>query len=100
MRSFLSRHAVLARTRETDGLELFDDRYQGELESMGAYFDYLLTEMGTSRVISEVPPWLQSCLDLDVTDFASDMENGGDVTTIERPKRRRASIRCLRALIT
>jgi antirestriction protein len=78
-------YASLVGTREIDGLELFEDRYQGEWDSVQAYAEHLLDELDSERVINEAPEWLQPYLKLDTEGFARDLEYSGDITTIERP---------------
>jgi antirestriction protein len=68
-----------------DLLEQFEDRYQGEWDTVEAYADYLLDELDAHRVVNEAPEWLQPYLKLDVEGFARDLEMGGDVITDERP---------------
>ena len=63
-----------------DLIEQFEDRYQGEWESIEAYAECLLDELGAQRVIDEAPKWLQPYLKLDVEGFARDLEVGSDIT--------------------
>ena len=78
-------YASLVGTREIDGLELFEDRYQGEWDSVQSYAEHLLDELDAERVVNEAPEWLQPYLKLDAEGFARDLEYSGDITTIERP---------------
>lgn len=68
-----------------DVIEQFEDRYQGEWESVEAYGEYLLNELGAQRAVDEAPEWLQPYLKLDVTGFARDLEINGDVISSESP---------------
>lgn len=68
-----------------DLIEQFEDRYQGEWESIETYAEYLLDELGAQRVVDEAPEWLQPYLKLDVEEFARDLELSGDVLAIDRP---------------
>jgi antirestriction protein len=77
--------ASLVGTREIDGLERFEDRYQGEWDSIEAYAEDLLDQLGAHRMIDETPEWLQSYLALDAGAFGRDLELNGDVSTIETP---------------
>lgn len=68
---------------QSEGLiERFEDCYQGEWESIEAYAEHLLEELGAQRTIDEAPEWLQPYLKLDVEGFARDLELGGDVIVI------------------
>ena len=71
-----------------DLIEQFEDHYQGEWESVEAYAEYLLDELGAQRVIDEAPEWLQPYLKLDVEGFARDLEIGGDVYVVAYGGRR------------
>jgi antirestriction protein len=68
-----------------DLIEQFEDRYQGEWESIEAYAEYLLDELGAQRIIDEAPEWLQPYLNLDTEGFARDLELNGDVASVETP---------------
>lgn len=69
--------------RSTDLIEQFEDRYQGEWDSVEAYAENLLDELGANRIIDEAPEWLQGYLTLDVSGFARDLEICGDIVTAE-----------------
>jgi antirestriction protein len=66
---------------DPEQLDQFEERFQGEWESVEAYAENLLEEMGAPKVIDEAPEWLQPYLDLNVASFARDLEAGGDITT-------------------
>lgn len=82
--------AWVAHVGETgdDLIEQFEDRYQGEWESIEAYAEYLLDELSAKRVIDEAPEWLQPYLKLDVEGFARDLELGGDAIAADSPRGR------------
>jgi antirestriction protein len=69
------------------GLDLvtqFEAHYLGEWESVEAYAENMLDELGAKRVRSDAPEWLQPYLSVDVAGFARDLEVGGDVVVVER----------------
>ena len=69
--------------RSDDLIEQFEDRYQGQWESVESYAEHLLEELDAERIVTEAPEWLQPYLKLDVAGFARDLEIGGDITTAE-----------------
>lgn len=68
-----------------DLLDQFEDRFQGEWESVEAYAEMLLDELGANRIVDEAPEWLQPYVSVDVAGFARDLEISGDVVTAEHP---------------
>jgi antirestriction protein len=67
--------------RSPDVIDRFEDHYQGKWESVQAYAENLLDELGAQRTITDAPQWLQSYLTLDVAGFARDLEISGDIIT-------------------
>lgn len=67
-----------------DLIEQFEDRYQGEWESIEAYAEYMLDELGAHRIVDEAPEWLQPYLKLDVEGFARDLELNGQLICLAR----------------
>jgi len=69
---------------DEDLLVQFEDVYLGEWETVTAYADELLADLGyhdqTSRA---VPDWLAPYVHVDVDAFARDLQLGGDITAIE-----------------
>ncbi|MCU1387848.1 MAG: antirestriction protein ArdA [Ilumatobacteraceae bacterium] len=78
-------YGALVGTRDVDGLDQFEERFQGEWESVEAYADDMLDQLDAQRVINEAPAWLQPYLTLDVHSFARDLELGGDIMTADAP---------------
>ena len=72
--------------RSDEATEQFEDRYQGQWESVEAYAEYMLDELDAHRVVNEAPEWLQPYLTIDVQGFARDLEIGGDIVTAETPE--------------
>jgi antirestriction protein len=66
-------------------VDQFDDRYQGEWDSLEAYAEMLLEELGADRIIDEAPEWLQPYISIDADGFSRDLEISGDIVTVERP---------------
>jgi antirestriction protein len=67
---------------EADEMERFEDAYLGHAESLEAYAEELLEDMGVLRQIEELlPDHLQTYVKFDVEGFARDLELSGDVGT-------------------
>jgi antirestriction protein len=77
--------AAWAATAGTDpaALVLFEEAYRGHWDSLTAYAEELLDDLGASEVLEQVPDWLQPYMQLDVEGFARDLRLGGDVQTVE-----------------
>lgn len=60
---------------DLEQMEQFEERFQGEWESVEAYAENLLDEIGAQRLIDDAPDWLQSYLKLDVAGFARDLDD-------------------------
>jgi antirestriction protein len=74
--------AALIDTTDTDELARFDDTYLGEYESIEAYAEALLDDLGYPDLIERASPeHLQPYVHLDVEAFARDLELSGDITT-------------------
>lgn len=69
----------------TDLIAQFEDHYLGQWESVEAYTENMLNDLGAERTIDEAPQWLQPYLALDVAGFARDLVTGGDIVAIEVP---------------
>jgi len=68
---------------EPAALELFGEAYRGHWESLTAYAEELLDDLGATEALEALPDWLQPYLELDVGRFARDLELGGDVRTVQ-----------------
>jgi antirestriction protein len=69
-------------TSDAEGLNAFEDAYRGHWESVEAYAENLLDDLGANLFIYEaVPDYLQPYIKLDVEGFARDLELGGDIST-------------------
>jgi antirestriction protein len=79
--AFAAWAAVTASDQET--LERFEEAYRGRWDSVEAYAEELLDDVGATEALAQVPEWLQPYLSLDVSGFARDLELGGDVFTTE-----------------
>jgi antirestriction protein len=74
--------AALIDTTDTEELEHFEDAYLGEYESVEAYAEALLDDLGYPDLIEHaIPEHLQPYIHLDVEAFARDLELSGDITT-------------------
>lgn len=67
---------------EPAALRLFEEAYRGHWESVTAYAEELLDDLGATEVLERVPDWLQPYVQLDVEGFARDLRLGGDVRTV------------------
>lgn len=61
----------------------FEDRYMGQWESLQAYAEHMLEELGADEVMASTSQWLRPYLTLDVAGFSRDLEISGDVITAE-----------------
>ncbi len=68
---------------QPERLKDFDDAYRGQWESLEAYADELLDDLGATELLEQVPDWLQPYVSLDVAGFARDLTLGGDIWTAE-----------------
>jgi antirestriction protein len=76
--------AELVGLDDADELDRFEEAYLAHAESVEAYAEELLDELGYVQLIEEaVPKHLQPYVTLDVEGFARDLELSGDITTSE-----------------
>jgi antirestriction protein len=69
---------------DEDCLNNFEDAYLGEWESVTAYAEELLDDLGyLDRLDEIVPDILAPYVNIDIDAFARDLELGGDITAIE-----------------
>lgn len=66
---------------QPERLKDFETVYRGEWESVEAYAEELLDDLGANDCLEQVPDWLQPYVSLDVAGFARDLELGGDIWT-------------------
>jgi len=77
-------HWASVASTDADELERFEDVYLGHFESIEAYADELLDDLGYPQMLEEaIPEHMQPYVTLDVEGFARDLELSGDVTTSE-----------------
>lgn len=70
--------------REPDWLNQFDEAFLGHFESLDAYAEQLLDDLGyTAEVERAVPSHLRPYVSLDVAGFARDVQLGGDVVVCQ-----------------
>lgn len=69
---------------DQDRLGQFEKCYLGEWESVEAYAESFLEDIGATAAVSKLDDWLQGYIDLDVAGFARDLELGGDITAVEK----------------
>ena len=73
--------AALIDTTDADELARFGDAYLGHYESIEAYAEELLDDLGYPDLIERtIPEYLQPYVHLDVEGFARDLELSGDIT--------------------
>lgn len=76
--------ASICGTSERDEMARFDDVYLGHWDSVEAYAENLLDDLGLDRLIEEsVADSLQAYVTIDTEGFARDLEYSGDVTSSE-----------------
>ncbi len=68
---------------QPERLKDFEEAYRGQWESLEAYADELLNDLGATELLDQVPDWLQPYVSLDVSGFARDLQLGGDIWTAE-----------------
>jgi antirestriction protein len=74
--------ADLIGSNDPDELSHFEDAYLGRWESLEAYADELLDDLGVRDELERaVPDMLSPYVSIDVEGFARDLELSGDVTT-------------------
>jgi antirestriction protein len=74
--------ASITGSREPDQLDQFSDAYQGCFESVEAYAEQLLDDIGvTDAVESVVADTMIPYVNVDFAGFASDLELSGDIAT-------------------
>jgi antirestriction protein len=74
--------AALVGPSDSDELARFDDAYLGHAESLTAYAEALLDDLGyRSQIEAAVPEHLQPYIRFDIEGFARDLELSGDITT-------------------
>ena len=78
--------AALVGTNEPDVLDKFEDHYEGHAESVKAYAEQLLEDMGFGSdfdLAGQLPDSLRPYVRFDVDGFARDLELSGDIMTSE-----------------
>lgn len=73
--------AAMVGTTDLGEMSEFEDAYRGHWESVVAYADDLLDDLGADHYIEAVPEFLRPYIKLDVEGFARDLELGGDIWT-------------------
>jgi len=66
---------------DAEQLDQFEEAFRGEWDSLTAYTEELLDDLGASETLAAVPAWLQPYVQLDVEALARDLQLGGDVWT-------------------
>ena len=76
--------AALIGTNDNESPAHFEDAYLGHWDSLTAYAEEFLNDIGVYRQIEEsLPDHLQPYVTIDVEGMARDMEFGGQITTSE-----------------
>lgn len=76
--------AALCGTSDPDDLRRFDDVYLGHWDSIEAYAEELLDDLGIEDIIEQaIPDHLAAYVTVDVDGFARDLEYSGEVGTSE-----------------
>ena len=75
-------HWASVASTDRDELERFEDVYLGHADTVEAYAEQLLDELGYPQILEEaLPDHMQPYVTLDVEGFARDLELSGDITT-------------------
>ena len=76
--------AAISGTSDRDELARFDDVYLGHWESVAAYAEELLEDLGIDDLLERaIPEHLQAYVHVDVEGFARDLEYSGDLSSSE-----------------
>jgi antirestriction protein len=76
--------ASIVGIHDPDELDRFEDAYLGHAESVEAYAEELVDDLGYHDLIDRaIPESLQAYVTFDVEGFARDLELSGDITTSE-----------------
>lgn len=76
--------AAICGTHDADDLDRFEDVYLGHWNSVEAYAEELLDDLGLEDLLDrEIPEHLQAYVTVDIEGFARDLEYSGDVTASE-----------------
>lgn len=70
---------------DDEGIEKFEERYLGTWDSLEAWAEEVLDDMGVNAEVSNLPNWVQLYVKIDVSGFARDCELGGDVVAVPIP---------------
>lgn len=68
---------------DRDRLATFEDAYRGHWDSMAAYAEELLDDLGATAELERIPEWLQPYVEVDVAGFGRDLVLGGDVLSVD-----------------
>lgn len=72
--------ALAAGRGEADATsDAFERHYRGTWDSIVAYADELLADLGAEEYLRDVPDWLRPYVRIDADAFARDLELGGDI---------------------
>ncbi|MFL6137367.1 MAG: antirestriction protein ArdA [Frankiaceae bacterium] len=64
-------------------VERFDNTYWGQWDSRETFGEELLTDLGATRLLEELPAMLQRYLRFDYSAFVHDLEIDGDIHTVD-----------------
>ena len=64
---------------DDEGIDEFEERYLGTWDSLEAWAEEVLDDMGVNAEVGNLPNWVQPYVKIDVSGFARDCELGGDV---------------------
>ena len=69
---------------DTERLGQFTDAYLGDYDTLTAYAEQLVDDLGLQRTLDEhIPEGLQAYITIDTNALACDLELGGDISTVE-----------------
>ncbi len=70
--------------RDADRVAQFEEAYRGDWETVEAYAEELLSDLGYEQVIdAAAPEWLQPYVQFNMEAFARDLELNGDIVAVK-----------------
>ncbi len=67
--------------RDQDRLWLFEEMYRGKWDSLEAYAEHLLEDLGVEAQLEQLPEWVRPYVSVDVQALVNELETSGSVTT-------------------
>jgi len=68
--------------RDPDRFHLYEQMYRGTWDSVEAYAEQLLNDLGVEEQLAQLPEWIRPYVSLDVSSLAVELVANGFVTTV------------------